>query len=151
MEEGREDAVVVVVVVVARYVVQCRSSLVVQQPPHQDQYPSRMDSRAGKRSKKKEELEEKDTAPLLALLLEADLSLPQSPTQMTGERLRALMRLLHDVDSMPWLNSTDLRSHYVVLPLAQNYPIDFDCVTSSLLCCRTTSQLPFVRDWFNKA
>jgi hypothetical protein len=30
---------------------------------------------------------------------------------MTGERLRALMRL-QDVDSMPWLNSTDLRSHY---------------------------------------
>ena len=123
----------------------------VQQPPHQDQCPSRMDSRAGKRSKKKELEEEEDTAPLLALLLEADLSLPQSPTTlMTGERLRALMRL-QDVDSMPWLNSTDLRSHYVVLPLAQNYPIDFDCVTSSLLCCRTTSQLPFVRDWFNKA
>lgn len=103
----------------------------VQQPPHQDQCPSRMDSRAGKRSKKKELEEEEDTAPLLALLLEADLSLPQSPTTlMTGERLRALMRL-QDVDSMPWLNSTDLRSHYC----RWLRTIDFDCVTSSLLCC----------------
>jgi hypothetical protein len=67
---------------------------------------------------------------------------------MTGERLRALMRL-QDVDSMPWLNSTDLRSHYCRW-LRTIRSISIASPPRFYVVC-TTCQLPFYSDWFNKA